>query len=367
MVFVGSVDVGAGCKVNMKKVISIVGIRPQYIKLRALSDKLDVRFDHKVIDVGQHYDPCLRAELCAELNMPDPDFFLDCRSGSHAETTGMAMVEIERVLMMERPHAVVVYGDGNSTLAAALAAAKLCIPVFHVEGGCRRRTKEAEEINRVLTDTMSVMNYAPNYLAYKNLLDAGLPGCLTGDLHYELLQHCGSLIDDHAAKGQANQFLYVTLHRPENVDSFQRMEKVLQVLREIQGKDLSVVFSMHPRTKMALKRYGLYESFESSFFVIPPQTYISNLALMKYAHSVLTDSGGMPKEAIALGTRALCLLDSIVWPETLEWGNSLVKLDVLSITNAMHVPVSFPGFIWPKGDVPSQVIVDDMMEHICGF
>jgi len=322
------------------KIVSVVGARPQFIKLSALSRELRKNHTEIILHTGQHYDDELSRVFFSQLSIPRPDYNLGIGSAEHGEQTGRMLAGIEEVLLFEKPDLVVVYGDTNSTLAGALAAAKHKIPIAHVEAGLRSFVRTMpEEINRVLTDHISSLLFCPTPTAVGNLKREGITrgGHLVGDVMYDSLKKNLALAEKKSKILQKlnlskREFYLLTLHRAENTDLKDNLSKVVRMLV---GLDRKVVFPIHPRTRKKLSQFGLWGRLNSAgnVFLTEPVSYLDMLVLEKNARYALTDSGGVQKEAFYLRTPCLTLRNETEWVETLKGGfNRLVGLNVSKIT-----------------------------------
>ena len=324
------------------KIVTIVGARPQFIKAGAVnrriekSNKRRKRIWEIWVHTGQHYDYLMDRVFFEELKLPKPGYHLGVGSGSHAKQTGLMLERIEMVLEKERPEMVIVYGDTNSTMAGALAAAKLKIPVAHVESGLRSYNPTMpEEINRLLTDHLSTFLFCPTDQAVRNLLKEGIKdgGGRTvknvGDvmydsiLYYSKIAEKGSTILKHLGFGTRHEtrdtsYYLATLHRAENADDPKRLTSVCRALNEI-GKRTPVVLPLHPRTKKKIKVSRLFSEFKNIKF-IEPVSYLDMLTLEKNAKAILTDSGGVQKEAYWLRVPCITLREETEWVETIQSG-----------------------------------------------
>jgi UDP-N-acetylglucosamine 2-epimerase len=318
------------------KVTLVVGARPQFVKSAPIIGEIAAnhkRIRLEIIHTGQHYDPEMSAIFFRELGIGRPSRNLHVGSGSHASQTAKVMLRMEEQLTKTRPDLLIVPGDANTTLGAALAAAKLGIPVAHVEAGLRSGDMSMpEEINRKLTDHCSSILFAPTRTAVANLRKEGLHGSfLTGDTMVDALYKILPVAQDRTAAiikrfGLDNQrYVMVTLHRPSNVDDPERLRSVLRALANI-GKRVRVVFVVHPRTQSRVARLGKRATSDSmGLTLLPPQGYIETLALLSRARCLLTDSGGMQKEAFLLHVPCVTVRSTTEWPETLVGGaNRLV-------------------------------------------
>lgn len=321
------------------KIISIVGARPQFIKCAPLSRELRKEHEEIIVHTGQHYDPEMSDIFFAELNIPKPDYNLGIGSGNHGAQTGEMLAKIEGVLVNEKPDLVVVFGDTNSTLAGALAAVKLHLPVAHVEAGLRSFDRTMpEEINRVVTDHVSDLLFCPTQTSVDNLAKEGIVNGvhLVGDVMVDALEYNRALAEERSSVLtrlclDPGNYLVLTVHRPANADSRENMEAILSAVAE-SGK--RTVFPVHPRTRKFLHEYGLWENLPSSITVTEPLGYLDMICLMSHAEKILTDSGGMQKEAYILGVPCITLRDTTEWVETLEGGwNVLVGAERDSISS----------------------------------
>lgn len=313
--------------VSMKKILAVVGARPQFIKHAPI--ELAVRAQYpgielKSLHTGQHYDENMSAVFFDQLGMQPPDYQLHIGSLSHGAQTGRMMEEIENIVLSEHPDGMLVYGDTNSTLAGALVAAKLHIPVFHVEAGLRSFNRSMpEEINRVLTDHVSALLFVPTLQGVRNLKKEGIrTGVVrTGDIMYDLLQlvKARGLLNESA---ELDTYYFATIHRPYNTDDLQRLNDILGHLNVL---DYPVKFPIHPRTKNLLRIHGVVLHTFSNIEFLDPLGYFENIRLMHSARGIITDSGGIQKEAYWLRRKCVTLRPETEWPETLRNGwNHLV-------------------------------------------
>jgi UDP-N-acetylglucosamine 2-epimerase len=321
---------------KVMKIISVVGARPQFIKLSALSKELRKKHQEIILHTGQHYDGKLSKIFFSQLSIPEPDYNLGIGSAEHGEQTGRMLKGMEEVLLFEKPDLVIVYGDTNSTLAGALAAVKQKIPVAHVEAGLRSFKKSMpEEVNRVLTDHISSLLFCPTKTSVQNLRKEGITKgvYLVGDVMYDSLrQHIKRAEKISGIMKKLNlskkDFYLVTIHRAENTDIKENLNKIAEILAQLNRK---TVFPIHPRTKKCLSEFNLSDKLESKnhLLLIDPVSYLDMLVLEKNAKYILTDSGGVQKEAFFLKTPCLTLREETEWVETLKNGaNQLVGLEV---------------------------------------
>ncbi|MBD3426750.1 MAG: UDP-N-acetylglucosamine 2-epimerase (non-hydrolyzing) [Candidatus Omnitrophica bacterium] len=355
------------------KIISIVGARPQFIKLaplvRAFREKAP-KVEHVIVHTGQHYDYNMSKVFFEELGLPEPDFHLGVGSAEHGLQTALMLRKIEEVFLLNKPDRVIVYGDTNSTLAGALAAAKLHIPVDHVEAGLRSYDRTMpEEINRALTDHCSSILFCPTENAVNNLSKEGFSNIVNGgklvedtprltgkepfvlnvgDIMYDSFLLClgiaekkSRIIEELSLKGE--EYCLATVHRAENTDDETRLRNILEALNAI-GKDTQVVFPMHPRTRKCLEKYDIRQRDLQGIRMIDPVSYFDMLILEKNAKVILTDSGGMQKEAYFAGVPCITLREETEWIETVEAGwNFLVGADKSRINAAFQSGPSCQG------------------------
>lgn len=303
------------------KIAVVVGARPQFIKLAPLVRELP---EAVVVHTGQHYDAGLSERFFQELNLPPPHHHLGVGSGPHGWQTGQMLIRCEAVLEREQPDRVLVFGDTNSTLAGALAAAKLKLPVAHVEAGLRSFTRAPEEINRVLTDRLSDLLFAPTPAAVENLRREGITRGvhLVGDIMLDAAREALERVNGRPPL--EGSYLVLTLHRAETTD---RPERLAEVLRALDSRAEPVLFPCHPRTRKVLTERGI-KLERGAVRLLPPVGYAEMLNLTRHARLVLTDSGGLQKEAYFLGVPCLTLREETEWVESVQAGwNRLVGLD----------------------------------------
>jgi len=315
------------------RLVSVVGTRPQLIKAAALSPALRARHEEILVDTGQHYDEALAGTFFGELGLPTPDHSLGIGGGTGAEQVGRMLPALERVLVAERPDAVVVYGDTNSTLAGALAAAQLGIPVAHVEAGLRSFDRRMpEEINRIIADHVSRWLFAPTPAAVTHLAAEGIVSgvSLVGDLMQDLAARIAAEVRDEAALQATGLglspggYLFSTIHRTEN-RSPSAIAAWSSILARASLPDRPVVLALHPGTRAAIDEAGVV--LPSTIVVIEPQGYRMTLTLQLHAAAVLTDSGGVQREAAWLGVPCLVLRDTSEWVEAVaSSGGSMVLI-----------------------------------------
>jgi UDP-N-acetylglucosamine 2-epimerase len=321
------------------RILSVVGNRPQFVKSAPLSLALRARgHEEIVLHTGQHYDPELSAVFFEELELPPPRHRLETGSGTHGEQTGRMLPGIEAALVEERPDAVLVYGDTNSTLAGALAAGKLLLPVAHVEAGLRSFDRSMpEELNRMLVDRISSLLLCPTEVAVANLAAEGITGGVhvVGDVMYDANLRLAPIARERSdalerTGVEPGRYLLLTLHREANVAP-EPLGRVADALSQL-GEE--VVFPAHPRTRAALEEQGIELPHTR---LLPPLGYLDFAALASQARVVLTDSGGVQKEAYWYGVPCVTLRTTTEWVETLEGGwNRLVGTDPAKIVEAVR-------------------------------
>lgn len=337
------------------RIASIVGARPQFIKLAPVSCALRQRHEEIIIHTGQHYDYNMSARFFDELAIPAPDYHLEIGSGFHGAQTGRMLEAIEQVLMKERPDWVIVYGDTNSTLAGTLAAAKLHIPVAHVEAGLRSFNRTMpEEINRVTTDHLSDLLFCPTETARRNVHNEGITQGVevVGDVMYDMLQQVQPKINAHAQtllpalEVAPRAYVLVTIHRAANTDDPAAMREIAAALNRLK---MPVIFPIHPRTRACLERYSI--TWMKHVRLIEPVGYFDMLVLERAAHCVLTDSGGIQKEAFFLKVPCVTLREETEWPETVDAGwNVLVGSRPEAILAAISLARPAPSGQYPFGE-----------------
>ncbi|MBP8904925.1 MAG: UDP-N-acetylglucosamine 2-epimerase (non-hydrolyzing) [Paludibacteraceae bacterium] len=327
----------------MKKIITVVGARPQFIKAATLSRQFKLLgIEEKIIHTGQHFDANMSEIFFDEMEIPKPAYQLDIHGVSHGAMTGRMLEGIEKILMTEKPDGVLVYGDTNSTLAGALAAAKLHIPVIHVEAGLRSFNMEMpEEINRILTDRISNALFCPTDTAVNNLMREGFDNMpiqiiKNGDVMQDAAMYYADkaqLKSDIIRKAGLNKFVLATIHRQENTDNPENLKNIIEGLNAIH-KEIPVVVPMHPRTRNILaQNYQLPD-----FTIIDPVGYFDMIMLLKSCEMVITDSGGVQKEAFFFAKHCITLREQTEWVELVENGfNLLVGSDIDKLRDAFDL------------------------------
>lgn len=309
----------------MKKIISIIGARPQFIKASPVHNQLATDFELVSLHTGQHYDQNLSNIFFKEFNLDEPEYNLNIGSGNHGEQSGKMLIGVEQVLLKENPDLVIVYGDTNSTISGTLAAIKLHIPTAHVEAGMRSFNRHMpEEVNRVATDHLSNVNFCVTKTSVNNLRKEGISKnvYLVGDTMYDVFNKMKNLRDKKILKQyglEEDGYTLTTIHRASNTENPANLKSIIKAL--ISSKE-KIVFPAHPRTIKYLESNNLLENLKKkkNILLLPPQGYIENLSLMSYAKKILTDSGGMQKEAYFLKKPCITLREETEWVETLENG-----------------------------------------------
>ncbi len=344
----------------MKKILSVVGARPNFMKIAPLHKVLE-RFPdkvhHRICHTGQHFDENMSRVFFEELEMPRPDFYLGVSGGSHAGQTARIMIEFEKVLHQEKPQLVVVPGDVNSTMAASLVASKMGIPIAHIEAGLRSFDRSMpEEINRMVTDILADYLFVSEPSGLKNLEQEGVSR--------EKVHHVGNIMIDSlvnylpmaektgmtARLGlEAGKYILVTFHRPNNVDSRENLEGLVNFLNTL-SRELPIVFPVHPRTRINLEHFGLNGKLSEQVILGDPMGYIEFLGLTRTAALVVTDSGGIQEETTYLGIPCITVRDNTERPVTVEVGtNWLAGTDP---TRALELARKVLGGETKKGKIP---------------
>ena len=336
----------------MTKVLTVLGARPQFVKAatvsRAIRNAENGEVSEIIVHTGQHYDEKMSQVFFEELDIPSPHYNLGISDLSHGAMTGRMLEAIETVILREAPDCVLVYGDTNSTLAGALAAAKLHVPVAHVEAGLRSfNMRMPEEINRIVADRLSTLLFCPTDAAVKNLVREGVTVGVqnVGDVMYDAVLHYGveTGLGSRVCRDlglSKRGFVLATCHRQENTDDPQRMTGIIAALASI-ALELPVVFPIHPRTRKRLSDLGLSASLDR-LRVIEPVSYLGMIALEQAARLIVTDSGGVQKEAYFFGVPCITMRDETEWVETVGCGwNLLVGAETERILQAYERHKSF--------------------------
>jgi UDP-N-acetylglucosamine 2-epimerase (non-hydrolysing) len=330
------------------KIINVVGARPNFMKIAPLIRAMNLRKDgieHLLVHTGQHYDKSMSDDFFNQLDIPDPDINLEVGSASHAEQTANIMIEFEKVILEHKPDLIVVVGDVNSTIACALVAAKLGVKVAHVEAGLRSFDRAMpEEINRILTDSISDMLFTTEESGNENLRNEGIPDekvHFVGNVMIDTLIHCLSNLQDGLPYPdlKEKEYAVITLHRPSNVDHPDTLNGILKAFQEI-SKKLRLVIPLHPRTMRNIQEFGLgneLQSIADTALVTGPIGYLEMLRLVKNSRMVITDSGGIQEETTYLGVPCITMRDNTERPSTITLGtNMLVGNDTVKLLRVVE-------------------------------
>jgi len=353
------------------KIITILGARPQFIKAAMVSRKLEKNpaAEEIIIHTGQHFDSRMSKVFFDEMNLPQPKFNLGINQMAHGAMTGNMLEEIEDILLDIKPQLVLVYGDTNSTLAGALAAAKLNIPVAHVEAGLRSFNRRMpEEINRVLTDHVSSLLFCPTDNAVKNLEQEGIVSkkgvniVRCGDIMFDAFLEYNNNDKYQPSHISNSPFVLATIHRQENTDDKEKLESIINALNEI-NEQKKVIMPLHPRTNEKISDYQL----KPEFTIIPPSGYISMLGLLTKCDLVITDSGGLQKEAYFAKKLCLTIRSETEWVELVNGGfNVLSNSDSGDIISAFKILINkssdFKGQLYGDGKA-GEKIVNSILEY----
>lgn len=362
----------------MLKILTIIGARPQFIKAASVSRIImQTEGVHEVlVHTGQHFDANMSEVFFGQLQIPKPDHALGIHGGGHGEMTGKMMIEIEKLILEEKPDSVLVYGDTNSTLAGALAASKLDIPVIHVEAGLRSFNKRMpEEVNRVLTDHVSSMLFTPTRLATENLRREGIEAgrvVQVGDVMYDTMllfrEFMPSIADvtwNHNLP-VAQEYILTTIHRQENTDDSARLEAILLGLGKI-AETTKVILPLHPRTRQRIAHFGL-SALLSPISTTEPLGFLEMMRLQASAQVIVTDSGGLQKEAFFHGKPCVILRDETEWIELVDagWNKIAPPLQTDIAATALSMIGSRGADIAPygRGDAAKR-IVEESLSRLC--
>lgn len=355
------------------KVVTVVGARPQFIKAAVVSHELRKKHREVLVHTGQHFDYNMSEQFFKELDIPDPDYNLGISGGTHAQMTGRMMIAIEEVLINEKPDWLLVYGDTNSTLAAALAAAKLHIPVCHVEAGARTHSMtNPEEINRICTDHVSSLLLASTKSGYDEMEKEGLQskGELVGDPMFDaFIEYSNKLSPNEISlqllaggtTGVPKEYFYLTCHREENTNDD---KDLLEIFKATELLDAPTVYPVHPRNKHRALRLLNQYSF-TKLILTEPVGYLESACLVKHAQKIITDSGGLQREAFYAGKKCVTILNFVCWPETMVDGrNELSQPNANEIVEKLAHNQMVDDSYKPFGDGHSaEKIVKSMEKH----
>jgi len=350
------------------KILTVLGARPQFIKAAPVSRVLREKHTELIIHTGQHYDANMSDIFFEELHIPKPDYLLGVGSGNHGKQTGEMLQKIEEIVLKEEPDYLMVYGDTNSTLAGALVAAKLHVPVIHIEAGLRSFNKRMpEEINRIMTDHVSEYLFCPTDTAIKNLTDENITRNVynIGDVMYDAVLYNRGLAEEKSDVLTVNGlekkgFHLITIHRAENTDDVENMKNILEAFSKIETMK---VWPIHPRTKNKLASYGLDIADIPNLKVIEPVGYLDMLTLEANAEKIITDSGGVQKEAYFMKVPCVTIREQTEWVETLEEdANILAGTSVEKILAGINKEVS-PSYRELFGDGEASKRIVELIEN----
>lgn len=346
------------------KLVSVIGARPQFIKCAPVSHELRRLAREVVVHTGQHYDDSMSGVFFRELGLPEPDYDLGVGSASHGAQTGEMLKKIEEVLVKEAPDMVLVYGDTNSTLAGALSAAKLHVPIAHVEAGLRSFNRRMpEEINRVLTDHLSDWLFCPTETAVENLSREGITKGvhLVGDVMYDALHDsvekakASSTVLDRLGV-ESGRYVLVTVHRAENTDHPVRLKGIMTAFASLADSGRTIVFPVHPRTRKQLSHLSI--NYPERFCLTEPLPYLDMVLLEANAQLIATDSGGIQKEAYWLGVPCITLREETEWVETVEsgWNRLVGTLPDHIVSAVQQAPTGRDaGWAWKRGEASRSI------------
>lgn len=340
------------------KIVTVVGARPQFIKAAAGSRELRKEHQEILVHTGQHFDDNMSTVFFREMGIPEPDYNLGVSGGTHAQMTARMLTGIEEILMKERPDALLVYGDTNSTLAAALAAVKIHIPVIHVEAGNRLGTLDnPEEVNRITTDHVATLDFCATKVALDKLRREGLGdrSYCVGNIMYDSFLHFAdqpwenpNILDfDEKPVSIPSEFYYMTCHRQENTYSDEPLTEILLAMNSL---DAPTIYAVHPRNHERAKRIVEKEGF-TNIILTQPVGYSDSVHLTKNAKKIVTDSGGLQCEAFYAGVQCVFVLDFVVWPETMVGNrNQLAKAEHEDILRKLSATQTIDPTYQPFGD-----------------
>lgn len=355
-----------------KKILTIIGARPQFIKAAAVSrviKKFSGDVQEYIVHTGQHYDYNMSDVFFEELQIPKPDKNLHVGSGNHGHQTGEMLKLIEQELLTVKPDMVLVYGDTNSTLAGALAAIKLQIPIAHVEAGLRSFNRAMpEEINRVLTDHISALLFTPTDSAVKNLAAEGISGdkvMQVGDVMYDAIKFYASSSETRrdvlkVLRNVSNPYIFATIHRAENTNDPDRLLSIFQQLDAV-AKDIEIILPLHPRTKSFLEKVN-FKSVSNNLHIIEPQGYLDTLFLQKNSSLVVTDSGGVQKEAFLNNKFCVTVRPETEWIELVNEGFNYLANPIETLGSQVKTllkkefPKNSPFKPYGAGDASEKII-----------
>lgn len=354
------------------KILTVVGARPQFIKAAVVSHELRKNHTEILVHTGQHYDYNMSERFFEQLDIPTPDYNLGIAGGTHAEMTGNMMIALEKVLKKENPELLLVYGDTNSTLAAALAAAKIHVPICHVEAGTRTHCDtNPEEINRVCTDHISKILMCCTQSSMRELENEGLidRAHLVGDPMYDAFVKYSNILKPEnielelLAGGSQNvpeKYYYLTCHREENtIDE----GALCEIFKAMNSLDAPTIYPVHPRNKERARRLQKQYGFRN-LILTEPVGYLESTSLVRHAEKIVTDSGGLQREAFFAGKKCVTVLDFVVWEETMVGRrNQLSKPDAKEIIEKLNTPQEIDEGYQPFGDGQAARKIVELLER----
>ncbi len=357
----------------MKKICTVVGARPQFIKLAVVSRVLRKYFQEVLIHTGQHYDHNMSDVFFEEMDIPKPDYNLGISGGTHGQMTGQMLIKLEEVFIKEQPDMVLLFGDTNSTMAAALAAVKLHIPVCHVEAGNRFGTLDSpEEVNRTVTDHLSAINLPCTQSSLEFLEREGLGEISTvvGDPMYDAFVYYTNRLDGSELKDMKDfngntvtipeEFYYMTCHRQENTDADEKLDGIFSAMDAL---DAPTIYPVHPRNHNRAERLCKEKEYKNIILTLPVG-YQTSISLVNKAKKIVTDSGGVQREAFFAKKPCVTVLDFVVWPETMKDDyNQLAKPEKQDILSKLNKEIIFNNNYQPFGDGHSADRIVDIIKE----
>ncbi|MDS1003602.1 UDP-N-acetylglucosamine 2-epimerase (non-hydrolyzing) [Clostridium sporogenes] len=309
------------------KILTVVGVRPQFIKAAVVCNTIRKEHEEVLVHTGQHYDNNMSKVFFEELQIPKPDYNLEIGSGNHGDQTGRMLMKLEKIYLKERPDLVLVYGDTNSTLAGALSASKLLIPVAHIEAGLRSFNMDMpEEQNRILTDHISKLLFAPTITAEKNLYTEGINKYVynVGDVMFDAVLHFKKLAKQNETildkiSVKSGEYILATIHRAENTNNINKLKNIIEALNISKRK---IVLPLHPRSKKYMEDYNL--KFSDNVKLIKPLGYLDMITLEMNSEKIITDSGGVQKEAFFMKKPCITIRNETEWIETVQDGWNVI-------------------------------------------
>ena len=355
------------------KILSIIGARPQFVKEAIIQKEIQKYNDIEeiVVHTGQHYDENMSGIFFQVLNMKEPDYNLGINGTTHGQMTGEMLIELEKIMVKEKPDIVILYGDTNSTLAGAIAASKLKIKIAHIEAGLRQEPKDMpEETNRVVTDRISDYLFVPSAYGLENLKKEGIYENVyfTGDVMYDIYLEMAPFFDDSLRRKlnlENGNYIVMTMHRDFNVDDPKKLQTILEQICDI-NKETTVVWPIHPRTKSRIENFNL-EYLIKDLKILEPIDYLNLMGLTKYCSKIITDSGGYQKESYFADKGAIVIMPDTSWRELTDKGiNYLAEPNEIYEMTKKENSKNFEKGIYGNGDSAKQIIkilYDDFTEN----